>query len=100
MPSKEFLELAEKMKEIHIKKSADYANENAFSNFEFAAELVRHFNNPIDQVFVTLIGVKLARLSVLLNSGKTPQNESVLDTFIDGPNYFALWGAYHVREKK
>lgn len=100
-PSKEFLELVDKMKAIHVKKSADYArDDNPYSNFELAAELVKHFDNPIDQVFVALIGVKLARLSALLNSGRLPQNESIADTFIDGPNYFALWGAHYMKEKK
>jgi len=96
MASSDFLAMLATMREIHIKKNADYAEaNNPFSNFEIASKLVSHFSHPIDQVFVTLIGIKLARLSNLLNTGKLPDNESIADTFIDGPNYFALWGAYH-----
>lgn len=90
------------MKEIHDKKSHDYAKDNdALSNFKFSAEIVKQFSNPIDQVFAGIIGIKLARLSELLN-GKTPQNESIDDTFVDASNYFALWGSYYleVRERK
>jgi hypothetical protein len=98
-PSKEFLEIVEKMKEIHVKKNQDYSGDrDSFSNFDFAADLVKHFNHPIDQVFVALIGIKLARLAILLNSGAAPLNESIQDTFIDGPNYFALWGARRSRD--
>lgn len=93
-PSKEFMEIVDKMKEIHVQKNNDYATESdPLSNFKFAAELVKHFSNPTDQVFVSLIGIKLARLSVLLTSGKTPNNESIADSFIDLANYSALWGA-------
>lgn len=96
MPSKEFHEIVEKMKEIYNKKSHDYAKDNdPFSNFKFAAEIVKHYSNPIDQVFASIIAIKLARLSELLN-GKEAKNESVNDSFIDLANYSALWGAYYL----
>lgn len=95
MPSKEFHTILEKMKEIHDRKSHDYSKDSdPFSNFKFSAELVKHFNNPIDQVFAGIIGIKLARLSELLN-GKEALNESADDTFVDLANYSALWGAYY-----
>lgn len=96
MSSKHFLELLDEMKEVHIKKSHDYAqDENPFSNFTYAAEVLKPFKNPIDQVFAGIIGIKLARLAELLSSGKTPSNESIADTFVDLANYSALWGAYY-----
>ena len=95
MGSKHFHELLKTMGDIHNKKSHDYAQkDNPFSNFERAAELVKWFNNPIDQVFAGIIGIKLARLAELSN-GKTPNNESIDDTRIDLSNYCVLWTAYH-----
>ncbi len=95
MPSKHFHDLLEQMKTIHDKKSHDYsADSDPFSNFKFAASIVEHFSSPIDQVFAGIIGIKLARLSQLL-SGKEALNESTDDSFVDGTNYFALWGAFY-----
>ena len=95
MGSKHFHELLQTMGQIHDKKSHDYAQkDNPFSNFERAAELVRWFTSPIDQVFAGIIGIKLARLAELSN-GKTPNNESIDDTRIDLANYCVLWAAYN-----
>jgi hypothetical protein len=64
--SKEFHELLDRMREVHEKKSHDYATEdNPFSNFEYAAQIVKAFTQPIDQVFAGIIGIKLARISEL-----------------------------------
>lgn len=94
MDTTTFHELIQKCITTHNKKNHDYAKEdNPHSNFEIVAELVKHFKNPIDQVYVTLIGVKLARMSELLN-GKEPNNESIEDTYVDLTNYSALWGAH------
>lgn len=96
MPSKHFHDILDKMKEIHDRKSHDYAQDNdPFSNFTRAAVIVSWFKNPVDQVFAGILGIKLARLAELSN-GKEAENESVDDTFIDGSNYFALWGAYYL----
>lgn len=85
-----------KMATIHDKKSEDYASaENRYSNFEFAARCVSLFTDPLDQVFASLIGVKLARLGELQSSGKTPNHESIQDTRVDLANYAALWASYH-----
>lgn len=96
----EFTELLKRMQETHDKKSHDYAQDsNVFSNFEYAAKVSEPFKDPVDRVFATMIGIKLARLAELLN-GKTPKNESVEDTFLDGPNYFAIWGSMHMKRMK
>ena len=95
MASRHFHELLDKMRETHDRKNHDYAKDSdPFSNFTFSAELVKHYNNPIDQIFIGIISIKLARLSELLN-GKEAKNESIKDTFIDLANYCALWGAYY-----
>lgn len=94
MPSKHFQDLLKRMDGVHVAKSHDYASEDGpFSNFERAAIIASWFNTPIDQVFATLIGVKIARLAELCN-GKTPKNESIDDNGLDLANYAGLWQAF------
>lgn len=82
-------------KAIEKKKRHDYSQKgNRWSNFEYAARVASPFKDPVDRVFATLVGVKLARLAELKSSGKDAQNEPLDDTYIDGTNYFALWGAW------
>lgn len=96
----EFIDFLDKSKEIHIRKSNDYAQEgNPFSNFERSGHIASWFNDPVDKAFVILIGVKLARLAELRN-GKEPKNESIFDTFLDLGTYCFLWGSYVVRSSK
>lgn len=98
MPSKAFHDLLTKCREVHDRKSADYAQEgNSFSNFQRAAQIASWFNDNHDKTFTVLIGVKLARLAELLN-GKEPKNESVQDSFEDLVNYCALWAAFHIEK--
>lgn len=100
MPSHEFIDLLGEMKDLHIRKSADYAqDDNAYSNFEFAAIVSQPFKDPADRVFATMIGVKLARLAELLGSDKTPNNESVEDTMKDMSVYSTMWAA-HRRKRR
>lgn len=81
---------------IHKSKSEDYVGtSDTFANFTDAAYLVNQFTDPIDQVFATLIGIKISRLGSLSREGKAPNNESMQDTRIDLANYAALWAAYH-----
>lgn len=102
----EYIQLLEKMKDVHEKKSRDYAKDsNVFSNFEFAARLSEPFSDPVDRVFSTLIGVKIARLQELLfvspgGEQKIPNNESIEDSFLDATNYFAIWTSYHMKKAK
>jgi hypothetical protein len=81
------------MAQIHDKKSHDYAKDsNFYSNFEEAAATA---GISVDAVFMTLIGVKLARLRELMASGKIPNEESLYDTRLDLAVYTALWASYH-----
>lgn len=87
----------ERMAEIHNRKSYDYAQTDSgeyYSNFEFAAMVAQPFTDPVDRVFATMIGIKLARLAELTANGKAPQNESLRDTFDDLATYAALWASY------
>ncbi len=78
-------------------KAADYAdNANVYSNFEGTAHLT---NSTVDNVFHTIIGIKMERLRQLM-SGKTPNHESLEDTLMDAANYFALWIGYRRQEEE
>lgn len=90
----ELLNDLKRIEELHRKKNDDYANpNNPFSNFDCSTYLLSLFSNPRDQSFVWPIATKLARLSTLLNSQKTPNNESVGDSLLDIATYCLLWKA-------
>jgi hypothetical protein len=83
-----------RIQSIHEKKNEDYATDGkSYENFERASVIAAWFNDPIDKTFVTLIGVKLARLAVLRNKKSDPNNESIEDTFLDLATYSILWAA-------
>jgi hypothetical protein len=93
MPNPKFHAILKKMADMHDKKSADYATDsNYYSNFENAAVSA---GTPVDAVFRTMIGIKLARLAELQGKGKTPKNESVMDSLIDLAVYATLYASYY-----
>jgi hypothetical protein len=97
-----FLEMLERMKEIHLKKNKDYTtdpNANPLENFDRANIIASWFPDEYKS-YAVLIGVKLARLGALLSSGKTPQNEPVDDSFLDLDTYAILMYCHWVRENK
>ena len=97
MKNKTFDELMDGLKELHAKKNSDYASDdNPYSNFEYAASLLVGFTNPVDQVFVAIIGIKLARLAQLLGTDKIPNNESIQDSMRDLTNYCAIWTSRYI----
>ncbi len=68
------------------KKNADYADGASWSsNFEDVASQM-NFAHPV-QAADALIAVKQARLRSLSTKGVQPQNESVLDTYLDRSVY-------------
>lgn len=98
MSNPKFIAALDKMREIHDKKSHDYAKAgNYYSNFENAAVSA---GTDIDAVFRIMIGIKLARLAELQTSGKTPNNESTLDSILDLANYAAIWLSYYTEPVK
>ncbi len=90
-------EILNRAKEIHLKKRADYTtkpDENPYENFARANEIVSWF--PIQyRSFASHIGTKLARLGSLLSTNRTPNNESLDDTFLDLVTYCALAYGYY-----
>jgi len=93
MKNEAFDKLMDSIKDLHDRKNSDYAeDDNPYSNFEYAAKITRMFSDPVDQVFASLIGIKLARLGQL-KSGKTPNFESVVDNMRDLTTYCGIWTA-------
>ena len=73
-------------------KAHDYAqNDDCFSNFKKIANLC---DGDVEDVFLTFIAVKVARLAELLNSNKEAKNESIKDTLMDLSNYSCLMSIY------
>lgn len=94
MRNRTFSELVRHMEETHDRKNSDYATDgNPYSNFEYAAGVAEGFTDPVDRVFATLIGVKLARLQQLTQPGRAPQNESLEDTWLDLATYATIWAS-------
>jgi len=97
MPTPEELMLYGKT--LMLVKSHDYTStEDRYENFRRQAILTSWFSEEQDKVFVSVIGIKLARLASLLGQ-KEPKNESIEDTFIDLINYCALWGGFRTTNK-
>jgi hypothetical protein len=94
------METYDKLKTLHRLKNDDYAGDNGpFFNFEFAETVGAIFKGARDKVYAIVIGVKLARLSVVLYKQAT--NESVEDTFDDMINYATIWKSdWQSRNKK
>ena len=91
--SPEFYKLLEEIKEIHDRKSHDYAsNQNPFGNYYFAGQLSLLFKHSFEDAgFVGRIGEKIYRLANLESNGLQPKNESVEDTERDICTIVALW---------
>ena len=75
------------MRKILLSKGDDYANKDRLSNFKLAGN-ISGLNAKLN--CLSLIATKVARLGVLLNSQKDPNNESVQDSVLDLANYAIL----------
>lgn len=75
------------MREVLVKKSNDYSHEDALSNFKTTAAVTQTKTNS---TILTMMGIKIARLGVLINQSKEPKNEAIEDTLIDLANYSFL----------
>lgn len=94
-----FSKIMNQMIEIHDSKNHDYTEKRWDENFLRMAVIGEWFNDPVHKTFAIMIGVKLARLAVLLN-GKTPNNESIEDSGVDLANYAVLFAAYIKEESE
>ena len=84
---KHFEVITTQMKETLFKKGNDYSNADRLSNFKLAGAIC---GLKAEQNCLSLIATKVARLGVLLNSDKEPNNESVQDSVLDLANYSIL----------
>lgn len=79
--------------ELTKKKRHDYADTDVLSNFKNVSAAAKALGVDVTtptgySLFMVLL--KIARLTNLINNNKTPNNESIEDTFQDGINYFKL----------
>lgn len=91
-----FEDFINKMEETLLKKGNDYANSDRLSNFKLAGTIC---GLSPEQNCLSLIATKVARLGVLLQQNKIPNNESISDTILDLANYALLLDML-VNEKK
>jgi len=84
---KQFAAITEQMKSIMFAKGNDYANDDRLSNFKLAGN-ISGLSPELN--CLSLIATKVARLGVLLNNDKTPNNESITDSLLDLANYTVL----------
>ncbi len=90
---KVYKEVDDKILAVTTSKRHDYANIDVLSNFKGVSQAAKSLGLDIGdstQYALFMVILKIARLSNLLNSEKTPKNESVEDSFLDGINYFKL----------
>jgi len=76
-------------------KNHDYANKDALSNFKIVAD---NMGINAEQVCLTLINVKVARLNNLIMESKVGKNESIDDTILDMRVYLGILQA--IRNEK
>lgn len=89
----ELQKLFDENMEILKSKGADYATNDILSNFKRLSGTAKALNLDIStpvgySLFMVLL--KIDRINNLLTGDKTPNNESVADSFKDGINYFQL----------
>ena len=74
--------------EVMRSKSHDYTEgQDAFVNFKTAASIA---GISPEQTLLTLLGMKLSRLTQLVGKGKKAHHESTEDTMLDVINYLLL----------
>lgn len=100
-----FAELLESKLEVYRRKNNDYAGGlGTYHNFEHAARMiqsmVRPEFDPVDVVFLVMLGIKTGRLIALKQAGKVPNHESVLDSHGDLTTYTGIWEAYEADRPK
>jgi hypothetical protein len=79
--------------EVLKSKGEDYATEDVLSNFKQVSSASKVLNidvgDPTNYALFMCI-LKIARLTNLINNNKTPNNESIDDSFVDLIGYSKL----------
>lgn len=97
MTSEEQIKHVEKLDgdllDILKSKGKDYADADVLSNFKIVSEIVKlaKINAELPEGYAMLMVIlKIVRIWNLKESGKTPENESLLDSYKDLINYCKL----------
>jgi len=88
-----YKEIDAEILEITKSKRHDYADADVLSNFKSVSMAAKSLGIDIgksEQYAMFMVLLKIARLTNLLNSGKTPSNEAIGDSFKDAINYMKL----------
>lgn len=89
-----YREIDEKIMQVTSSKRNDYAsNDDVLLNFKGVSEAAKALGIDVtdpSQYALFMVTLKIKRITNLINSGKTPNNESIEDSFLDGINYFKL----------
>lgn len=84
----EFDEQVRSLRNTLALKNADYANtKDVYANFNRVSTMT---GIPVRQIFLVMIGIKVARLSELA-TGKEVKNEPMADSLLDLNGYTTLW---------
>lgn len=92
-------------REIHTRKTHDYATEDILSNFKRVAQIIKILGvdptTPHGMACVYII-LKMDRFCNLAfrKSGDQPKNEAIADTFDDWKNYLDLLEANWIEYRK
>ena len=90
---KHIVKLDSDLLDIIESKSNDYADADVLSNFKIVSEIVKlsKINTELPEGYAMLMVIlKIVRIWNLKTSGKPPENESLMDSYKDGNNYFKL----------
>jgi hypothetical protein len=84
--------LLEEMYNLMVRKGQDYSGTgHQWTSFELQGELTQ---KPPEEVFISLMALKFARLVSLVRAGHVPNFESMRDSWLDFANYAVLFTAY------
>ncbi len=87
-----FYELLVQMGRIHSKKNRDYTSIHPLENF---FRVAMNVGISPENVVEVMVATKSARIKSLLEEGVDPQNESLLDSYLDRAVYSILGAAIH-----
>ena len=85
--------LDDNLLQILKSKGSDYADADVLSNFKIVSEIVKlaKIDATLPEGYAMLMVIlKIVRIWNLKESGKTPKNESLLDSYRDLINYCKL----------
>ena len=92
-----FDEYTNKLRQLIQSKGDDYAGEDRLFNFKHSGELTGRSGS---QHCLSMIATKVSRLTTLLGDGIQPNNESIIDSCLDGANYFFLLAMLEYESKE